>query len=263
MTVEDMRRIRQEKGYSYARIAQMSGVPLETVQKVFGGETASPGYDTLAALESFFQRETEGGRVKEEAALYSDYPPKGEYTIEDYYALPDDRRVELIDGVFYDMAAPAPVHQRISGEMYRQIANFIFENKGKCIPFMSPVDVQLDCDDRTMVQPDVIILCDRNKVTGWGIMGAPDFVAEVLSPSTRRKDCIKKLDKYTEAGVREYWIIDPEKRKVIIYGFEKESYPEVYGMEGQIPVGIYGEKLFINMKLVGDMIQGYPGSDES
>lgn len=263
MTIEDMRRIKQEKGYSYAQIAQMSGVPLGTVQKVFGGETASPRYDTLMALESFFRRGTKSEMVKKEAAQYLTSEKKNGYTIEDYYALPDDKRVELIDGVFYDMAAPSPVHQRIGGEMYRQIANFIFENKGKCIPFMSPVDVRLDCDDKTMVQPDVVILCDRDKLMKWGIMGAPDFVVEVLSPSTRRKDCIKKLDKYAEAGVREYWMVDPDKRKVIVYEFEKESYPVVYGMDGEIPVGIYEGKLSIDMRLASDMIQGYPGSDES
>ena len=111
MTVEDMKRMKQEKGYSYAQIAQMSGVPLGTVQKVFGGETASPRYDTLMALESFFKREMGTGMVKGEAALYSSFGKQGEYTIKDYYALPEDKRVELIDGVFYDMAAPAPVHQ--------------------------------------------------------------------------------------------------------------------------------------------------------
>ena len=267
MTVEDMKRIKQEKGYSYAQIAQMSGVPLGTVQKVFGGETTSPRYDTLMALESFFKREMGTGMVKEEAAQYSTFGKQGEYTIKDYYALPEDKRVELIDGVFYDMSAPAPVHQRIGGELYRQIANFIFENKGSCIPFMSPVDVRLDCDDKTMVQPDVIILCDKNKLMKWGIMGAPDFVVEVLSPAPTRKDCIKKLEKYREAGVKEYWMIDPDKKKVIVYEFEKESYPMVYGMDGQIPVGIYEGKLFIDMILIRDMISDlildYPDGDEN
>ena len=101
----------------------------------------------------------------------------------------------------------------------------------------------------------------------WGIMGAPDFVVEVLSPSTKRKDCIKKLDKYREAGVKEYWMIDPYKRKVIVYEFEKESYPMVYGMDGQIPVGIYEGKLFIDMILIRDMISDiigdYPDGDEN
>lgn len=254
MTVEDMKRIKQEKGYSYAQIAKMSGVPLGTVQKVFGGETASPRYDTLAALESFFKGDAGAMIIREEAALYSTSGKQGEYTVEDYYALPEDQRVELIDGVFYDMAVPVPVHQRIGGELFRQIANFIFEKKRSCIPFMAPVDVRLDCDDNTMVQPDVIILCDKDKLMKWGIMGAPDFVAEVLSPSTKRKDCIKKLDKYMEAGVKEYWMIDPDKKKVIVYEFEKESYPVIYGMDDRIPIGIFEEKLWIDMRLICDMI---------
>ena len=189
MTIEEMKRIKKEKGYSYAQIARMRKVPLGTVQKVFSGETASPRYDTLMALESFFMGEDmEGSLLREEAAVYKVNRRQGEYSVEDYYALPEDKRVELIDGVFYDMSAPSFVHQRIGGEIYRQIANFIFENRGSCIPLMSPVDVRLDCDDKTMVQPDVVLLCDQGKIMKWGIMGAPDFVLEVLSASTKRKD---------------------------------------------------------------------------
>lgn len=259
MTVEEMRKIKKEKGYSYAQIAHMSGVPIGTVQKIFGGETSSPRYDTLMALESFFMGELgDVPAVSEKVPAYRMNKKQGEYTVKDYYALPDDKRVELIDGVFYDMASPTFVHQRIGGELYRQISNFLFEKKGNCISMMAPVDVRLDGDDRTIVQPDVLILCDGKKVMKWGIMGAPDFVAEVLSPSTRRKDCIKKLDKYMEAGVREYWMIDPDRKKVIVYEFEKESYPAIYGMDSQVPVGIYEEELVIDMRLMEGMIQDYP-----
>ena len=259
MTIDEMKRIKKEKGYSYAQIARMSKVPLGTVQKVFSGETSSPRYDTLMALESFFMGESVDSSVlKEEAAAYKVSRKQGEYTVDDYYSLPDEKRVELIDGVFYDMSAPSFVHQRIGGEIYRQIANFILASKGSCIPLMSPVDVRLDCDDKTMVQPDVIILCDKSKIMQWGIMGAPDFVAEVLSTSTKRKDCIKKLDKYMEAGVKEYWMIDPYKRKLIVYEFEKESYPTVYGLGGQVSLGLYEGKLLINMDLIGEMVQDYP-----
>lgn len=81
---------------------------------------------------------------------------KGEYTLEDYYNMPEDRRVELIDGGIYDMAAPTPLHQLIAGAVYAGIRAFIRENGGDCIPFIAPADVQLDCDSRTMVQPDVV-----------------------------------------------------------------------------------------------------------
>ncbi len=257
MTIEEMKRIKKEKGYSYSQIAHMSGVPVGTVQKIFGGETSSPRYDTLMALEGFFMGERVSS-VSEEAAVYRTQKKQGEYTVKDYYALPDDKRVELIDGVLYDMDAPTFVHQRIGGEIYRQISNFIFENKGNCIPMMSPVDVRLDCDDRTMVQPDVLILCDEKKIMKWGIMGAPDFVVEVLSPSTKRKDCFKKLAKYEAAGVKEYWMIDPYQKKVIVYDFVKENYPVIYGINGQIPVGMYEGKLMIDMSLMEGMIQDYP-----
>ena len=76
-----------------------------------------------------------------------------------------------------------------------------------CIPFISPIDVQLDCDEKTMVQPNVVILFQKEKLKKWGIYGAPDFVLEVILPSTGRKDCIKKLYKYEKAGVREYWLL--------------------------------------------------------
>ena len=164
---------------------------------------------------------------------------QGEYTLEDYYALPDERRVELIDGVIYDMSAPTTIHQMIGSEIREQLSSFIKSKKGTCIPFAAPVDVQLDCDDRTMVQPDVLVVCDRDKIIKRCIYGAPDFVVEVLSPSTKRKDGIIKLSKYISAGVREYWIVDPDKKQVVVYDFQKEDYPVIYGFGGEIPVGIF------------------------
>ncbi len=262
MTIEEMKEIKRQKGYSYAQIAQLTGVPLGTVQKIFCGETQSPRYDTLLALERFFAGEAFAFVLRESAPEYGSVKKQGEYTVEDYYALPDERRVELIDGVIYDMSAPTCNHQLIGGEIHRQIANYIHGNKGKCIPMMSPVDVRLDCDNKTMVQPDVLILCDRSKMKRWGILGAPDFILEVLSPSTKRKDCIKKLEKYREAGVKEYWMIDPYKRKVIIYQFELEMYPTVCGIEGKIPVGLYEGNLIIDMDIVKEMIADYPEEED-
>ncbi|MBR5800819.1 MAG: Uma2 family endonuclease [Lachnospiraceae bacterium] len=262
MTIEEMKAIKRQKGYSYAQIAELTGVPLGTVQKIFCGETQNPRYDTLLALERFFAGESHTYVLRENSPEYGSSKKQGDYTVDDYYALPDERRVELIDGVIYDMSAPTCNHQLIGGEIYRQIANYIRGNKGKCIPMMSPVDVRLDCDNKTMVQPDVLILCDRSKMKRWGIMGAPDFILEVLSPSTKRKDCIKKLEKYREAGVKEYWMIDPYKRKVIIYQFEQEMYPMVCGIEGKIPVGLYEGNFMIDMDIVKEMIADYPEEED-
>ncbi len=204
------------------------------------------------SLRKAWQEKAEAGEleVHEAAPEYVLEKKQGSYTLEDYYALPDDRRVELIDGVIYDMGAPTSVHQLFAGEFYNQIKNYIKKKKGNCMPLISPVDVQLDCDDKTMVQPDVLIVCDRDKVIPRCVYGAPDFVIEVLSPSTKKKDMTKKLQKYMDAGVCEYWIVDPKQRRVLVYDFSTETYPTIYGFEDEIPVGLYGGDLKIDMKEV-------------
>lgn len=247
MTIQEMIEYKQEKGYSYAKISELSGVPLSTVQKILSGQTTTPRYDTLQALESVFAPKK--SIVMEVASSYG-VDKEGPYTIDDYRSLPDEQRVELIDGVFYDMSSPTTLHQTIAGEIYRQIANYILENHGSCKPFISPVDVQLDCDEKTMVQPDVIIVCKEEIIEKWGIYGAPDFVVEVLSPSTKRKDCLKKLTKYAEAGVREYWMVDPDKRKIIAYFFEGDLYPVIFDFDQKVPVRIYDGKLEITFEYI-------------
>ena len=155
MTIEQMRERKQELGYTYEQIADLSGVPLGTVQKVFGGVTASPRYDTLRALEQVFQKK-EPMYVKESALPYEAEARRekrqGEYTVEDYRALPEEQRMELIDGVLYDMAAPTGIHQLIGGEIYAVLRDYIRTQKGKCLPMYAPIDVQLDCDEKTIVQ---------------------------------------------------------------------------------------------------------------
>ena len=246
MTIEEMKKRKTELGYTNAMIAELSGVPLGTVQKIFSGETVSPRYDTLIALQNLLRKRSE---VHDSAPYYASSAKKqGEYTLDDYYALPEDQRFELIDGWLYEMLAPVPLHQRIAGEIHRQIANYILDHDGDCIPFISPIDVQLDCDNKTMVQPDVTILCKRDKMTKKNLYGAPDFILEVISPSTRRKDYTKKLQKYIDAGVREYWILDPYAKRILVYFFEGDFYPVIYGLDGRVPVNIYDGKLEISMK---------------
>ncbi len=255
MTIQEMNEKKRELGYSYEQIALLSGLPISTVQKVLGGVTKSPRYDTLKALEEVFKEkewkfdfmEEDTSSLVREASPYGVYKRQGEYTIEDYYALPDEQRVELIDGVFYDMAAPTGIHQVIGGEVYAIFRDYIRKNKGTCVPIMSPIDVQLDCDDKTMVQPDVLILCDRDKlVKKGGIYGAPDLIVEVLSPSTKRKDMVKKNQKYLDAGVREYWIVDPDKKRVTVYLYEDPELVRMYTFEDEVPVGIFDNQCKVN-----------------
>lgn len=246
MTVQEMKEIKQERGYSYVQIAELSGVPLGTVQKIFNGETKNPRYDTIIALTRVFREPM----VVMEASAYGVENRPGNYTIEDYRALPDEQRVELIDGYFYDMAAPTTFHQLMAGEVHRQIANYIMDEGGACTPFISPIDVQLDNDEKTMIQPDVIIVCKPEQIVRRNIMGAPDFVLEVISPGTKRRDYVMKLSKYEKAGVREYWIVDPYKKRVMVYAFQSEVSPSIYPIDAQIPVNIYDGKLVLNFRQI-------------
>lgn len=191
-----------------------------------------------------------------ESAPYME-PVDGEYTVEDYYKLPEDERYELIDGYLFKMLVPTGLHQLIAGEIYRQIANFICDRNGKCLPFIAPVDVQLDRDNRTMVEPDVVILCDKDKFLNRVIYGAPDFVLEVISPSTSRKDYTLKLAKYENAGVREYWIVDPYKERILIYNFDDESVPMICGFENAQGINIYNGELKIDFTRIVEWIKEY------
>ena len=173
---------------------------------------------------------------------------QGEYTVEDYYALPEDCRVELIDGVIYNMAAPSTLHQVIAGEIYYWLKDYIRKNHGRCLTVLSPADVQLDEDNRTMVQPDVFVYCIRKEMVeeeediSRAFQGAPDLVIEVLSPSSRKRDRVIKYYKYKNAGVREYWIVDPVEKCVTVHLFEAGEETTVYTYEDEIPVHIYDGK---------------------
>ena len=175
-------------------------------------------------------------------------------TIDDYLKLPEGVRVELIDGVFYDMAAPTTIHQKIGSYINIELEKYIDSNNGKCVAFIAPTDVQLDCDNKTMVQPDVLVVCERDKITRARIVGAPDFVVEVLSESNWYHDVVRKERKYRNAGVREYWIVVPEKKTVLVYEFEKETLPIEYTFQDKIPVGIWDGKCVIDFAVLSEKI---------
>ena len=289
MTLTELKQAKMETGLSYEEIAEKSGVPLSTVQKVFGGVTKNPRSDTLRQLSMAFgfirsipfrvdNNFSEQLMVAEPAHNYgktlalepafepgsrAPFQRQGTYTIDDYYRIPDERRVELIDGVFYDMTAPLNIHQHLVMFISTKLYNYIQVNHGKCIPFVAPTDVRLDIlkDDRTMVQPDVFVVCDENKVDMKNVKGAPDFVVEVLSPSTKIIDMTKKLKKYLDAGVREYWIIDPEIGQIMVYDFEKESSFKMYSFGEKVPVSIYDGKLEIDFNDMPDFITKWYDED--
>ena len=160
------------------------------------------------------------------------------YTIEDIYALPDGKHAELIDGKIYYMAPPSWIHQRISRKLRQTIANYIDSNNGKCEALAAPFAVFLNDDDINYVEPDISVICDLSKLDDKGCHGAPDWVIEIVSPSSKPRDYMTKLFKYRTANVKEYWIVDPEKQMVTVYGFEKDMV-EQYNFGEDIPVGIY------------------------
>lgn len=160
------------------------------------------------------------------------------YTIEDIYALPDGQRAELIDGQIYYMAAPNTRHQRLVADIFYRIRSFIESNNGICEPFVSPFAVFLNSDDKTYVEPDISVICDPDKITDKGCNGAPDWVIEIVSLGSHYMDYMRKLSKYEAAGVREYWIVDPDKEHITIYDFQEEIIRE-YSFGEDIPVGIY------------------------
>ena len=160
------------------------------------------------------------------------------YTYADYLTWDDDERWELIDGVPYAMASPSTTHQRICGELYGQLWQFL---KGKpCEVFIAPYDVRLNAteEDDTVVQPDLVV-CDDAKIDDKGCNGAPDMVIEILSPSTAAHDRFRKFITYQNAGIREYWIVDPDYRTVQVHILENGRYfIKIYGETETIPVHI-------------------------
>jgi len=281
MTLNEMLEIKKEYGYSYEYIAEISGVPASTVQKVLGGTTRNPRRATLEALRKVFEHILNKSNNRNDfyknnpddftkmsfvckspdtyyatngpsALSYDNYKGK---TVSDYLSLPKDVRVELIDGVFYDMASPTTVHQRISFYIGFMLQSFIYSNNGSCQTFTAPLDVQLDCDDRTMVQPDVIVLCDEKKLTRERIIGAPDFIIEVLSPMNWYHDTTRKLLKYKKSGVKEYWIVMPDSFNVLVYYFEKSDLPIEYSFIDEIPVNIWNGKCKIDFKKIYEKIK--------
>ena len=157
-------------------------------------------------------------------------PKERIYTIDDIYALPEGERAELIDGQIYYMAPPSRKHQEIAGELFTSINNYIRAAGGSCKPYIAPFAVFLNENDKNYVEPD--------KLNEKGCVGAPDWIIEIVSPGSRRMDYNNKLFKYRTAGVREYWIVDPQKEWIMVYSFFNDDMNE-YSFTDDIPSGIY------------------------
>ena len=170
---------------------------------------------------------------------------KERYTFADCLTWGENERIEIINGEAFMMAPPSRAHQKISGEIFRQLANYLAGKK--CEVYAAPFAVRLFEQDGdspedvdTMVEPDVSVVCDPSKLDDRGCKGAPDLVIEILSPSTRRHDRMTKFTLYQQAGVREYWIVDPTNKDVQSFFLEDGRY-SVKGF------GIAGDEMRVNI----------------
>ena len=170
------------------------------------------------------------------------------YTYADYLTWPEDERWQIIDGVPYMLAAPTWQHQSISGDLYRQISSYLVNNP--CRVFASPFDLRLsetnEKDEETtfVVQPDILVICNKEGLIGTGYNGTPTLIIEISSPSTSRTDKIWKFNRYEKAGVKEYWIVEPEGKIVSVFVLQdnkRYGRPEVYSEEDQIIVSVFPE----------------------
>lgn len=183
----------------------------------------------------------------------------GKYSYADYLTWPEDERWQIIDGIAYLQATPTPLHQEILGGLFAQFHHYLVGKSCKVYP--APFSVRLMTEDETrnedinkVVEPDITIVCDKSKIDGKGCKGAPDLIVEIISPSSIKMDRFIKFNKYEKAGVREYWIVEPEGKLVSVFVLQDDQRygrPEIYTEDGKINVSIFPE-LMVDLELIFD-----------
>ena len=174
-------------------------------------------------------------------------------TLEQYEALPENVRAEIFDGQISYMARPSQSHQIISMELSTVLNTYLKSKNGSCRVFHAPFDVKLSDTPLTIVQPDLMIICDKNKLDGKRCNGAPDFIIEIVSPRNPADDYIRKLYYYKNYGVREYWIIDPQRKSIMVNYFERDLLNIPYTFDAVLKVNIY-EDLYINFSDISKLL---------
>ncbi|MDF2905666.1 MAG: hypothetical protein K0R34_987 [Herbinix sp.] len=241
MEVELLKRLKKLQKLTNEELAKKSGVPVGTLNKIFSGATESPRHETVLAIAEALNYHSYEAEVSNVDALREalSYDAKRKYCMDDYYNLPGDVRAELIDGSFFFLESPSANHQILILELGYRLKAYMKDKGSSYKVLVSPFDVKLGEDNMTLVQPDLMVICNKDKVNPKRCDGAPDMIIEISSPSSSRLDYIKKLNKYLDTGVREYWIVDPEKERVTVYRFLIEDNPLIYSFADCIPVGIF------------------------
>ena len=169
-------------------------------------------------------------------------PKEHTCTIKDIYSLPEGTRAELMEGQIFFMAPPSRRHQELVHFLDRIIGNHIVDHQGNCKIYPAPFAVFLTKDDKTYLEPDITIVCDAGKLDEKGCKGAPDWIIEIVSPGNSSHDYLRKLNLYADAGVREYWIVNPMKQTVLVYHLEETSFElNTYTFQDKIKVNIYDD----------------------
>lgn len=245
MTADDLKKKKEEAGMTTAALSKLSGVPVGTINKILNGETKSPRYDTLSALEQALDSVRKPSKeVRESGAHYCTEEPDM-HTTADYRNLPYDVRAERMDGELICPGRPTTGHQMLISQLILQLGRFIEETGKNDLVLSSPFRIYPDGDEKTVLQPDISVVCHRERLGRDGLMGAPDLIMEITSSVTRKRDLGRKMCRYLEAGVREYWVLDSKTRNVLVYCFEQDELPAVYSFEDEIPVSIWEGKLRI------------------
>lgn len=247
MNLSELRQLKKNANMTNAEIAELSGIPFSTVNKIFSGATPNPRYGTLLAIEQVLTAKQKlpfvYDEAKQEPCLVRESAPAYCYTARSYNhddidALSEGTHAELINGKLYLLATPTRIHQFLVTELIFVIKTHIHKNNGGCHVYTSPFAVRLFADDSTYVEPDVTVICNKDKLTEKGCNGAPDIAIEVVSPGNANHDYVTKLAKYQQAGVREYWIINPENSKTLVMNFENPANTGEYDFEETITSGV-------------------------
>ena len=243
MTIDDIKGLKEKDGMTEEQISETTDIPSNILSMWFSGELEEPKYMTPQEFGEFLAEhgvpfcydETTGFPclLREEAVAYN-------FNARQYYEgkikeLCDVALVEVIDRKIYTMSTPNRMHQFLVAKLLIRIGNHIEKKRGKCHVYPAPFGVRLFADDETWVEPDILVICKKDIMTDRGCDGAPDLIVEIVSPNNMFHDYVTKLVKYQQAGVHEYWIVDPINERITLYHFQESVQKADYTYEDTIP----------------------------
>lgn len=246
-SLEKLKNRKKELGWTNQKLSEESGIPVGTLNKIFNGTTRYPRDRTVESLmEALGLNEAEledfpaGFPIFRESGIYHPGYRKHRATLATYYSLPEELRAELIDGKLYYLPAPTLRHQALLTVLTAELCRYFSGRKERFLVFGGGCDVCLDGDEYTMLKPDIFVIRGEEKVSG-GICceGAPEFVMEIVSGADSKHDYELKRYKYQSAGVKEYWIADPIRKRIVVYVFARDAVPGVHTFGDRIRSWLY------------------------